>query len=186
VENLNSRQDKSHEFIKIVFIKIFFVYSGDKMNPVRRTLLKSIATVGILASAISASLIKPAVALVANWNKSAFDAKTITDAMKEAGYSGAAESSDILLIVPDIAEDGAVVPLEVTSNIPGTTSIAIFAEKNPTPLVADIQFSNGAQPYISTRIKMAETSFVRVAVRAGDKIYTQSKGVKVTLGGCGG
>jgi len=156
------------------------------MNPVRRTILKSIVTVGMLASAISVSLVKPAAALVASWNKNAFSAKTIADAMKEAGYSGAAESGDILLKVPDIAEDGAIVPLEVTSNIPGTTSIAIFAEKNPNPLVADIQFSNGALPYISMHIKMAETSFVRVAVKAGDKIYAQSKEVKVTLGGCGG
>lgn len=156
------------------------------MNPLRRTFLKGIGTTGIVIAAIAAGLIKPVTALAAVWNRNAFSAKTIADAMKEAGYGGAAESSDILLKVPDIAEDGAIVPLEVTSNIPGTTSIAIFAEKNPNPLVADIQFSNGALPYISTHIKMAETSFVRVAVKAGDKIYTQSKEVKVTLGGCGG
>jgi sulfur-oxidizing protein SoxY len=156
------------------------------MNPLRRTFLKGLGTTGLIVATIAAGLVRPAAALAAVWNKSAFSAKTIADAMKEAGYGGAAESSDILLKFPDIAEDGSIVPLEVTSNIPGTTSIAIFAEKNPNPLVADIQFSNGAVPYISLHIKMAETAVVRVAVKAGDKIYTQGKEVKVTLGGCGG
>lgn len=156
------------------------------MDTLRRTFLKGMATTGMVAAAIAAGFIKPAAALAAGWNKSAFSAKTIADAMKEAGYGGAAESSDILLKVPDIAEDGSIVPMEVTSNIPGTTSIAIFAEKNPNPLVADIQFSGGAVPYISLHIKMAETAVVRVAVKAGDKIYTQGREVKVTLGGCGG
>lgn len=156
------------------------------MDTLRRTFLKGIVTTGMVAAAIAAGLVRPATALAAAWNKSAFSAKTIADAMKESGYGGAAESSDILLKVPDIAEDGSIVPMEVTSNIPGTTSIAIFAEKNPNPLVADIQFSNGAVPYISLHIKMAETAVVRVAVKAGDKVYTQGKEVKVTLGGCGG
>jgi sulfur-oxidizing protein SoxY len=156
------------------------------VDTLRRTFLKGIVTTGMVAAAIAAGLVKPAAALAAVWNKSAFSAKTIADAMKESGYGGAAESNDILLKVPDIAEDGSIVPMEVTSNIPGTTSIAIFAEKNPNPLVADIRFSNGAAPYISMHIKMAETAVVRVAVKAGDKIYTQGKEVKVTLGGCGG
>jgi sulfur-oxidizing protein SoxY len=106
--------------------------------------------------------------------------------LKNTGYDGATESSDILLKAPDIAENGAVVPITATSNIPGTTSIAIFVEKNPTPLIADFSFSNGAEAYISTRIKMAKTSVVRVSVKAGGKNYTTSREVKVTIGGCGG
>ena len=77
-------------------------------------------------------------------------------------------------------------PVEATSNIPGTTSMAIFVDKNPTVLIADFEFSNGAEPYASTRIKMQGTSQVRVAVKAGGKIYTHTKEVKVTIGGCGG
>jgi sulfur-oxidizing protein SoxY len=100
--------------------------------------------------------------------------------------AGAAESKDILIKAPDIAENGAVVPVEVTSKIPGTTSIMIFVDKNQNPLIADFEFSNGAEGYVSTRIKMASTSHVRVAVKAGGKAYTATKEVKVTIGGCGG
>jgi len=85
-----------------------------------------------------------------------------------------------------IAENGAVVPVEITCSIPGTTSMAIFVEKNPTPMVAQFDFMAGAESYISTRIKMGQTSLVRVAVKAGDKTYSASKEVKVTIGGCGG
>ncbi len=106
--------------------------------------------------------------------------------MENAGYGGATESGDIELKVPDIAENGAVVPVSATSNIPGTTSMAIFVEKNPSPLIADFAFSNGAEAYISTRVKMAKTSIVRVTVKAGGKNYTSSREVKVTIGGCGG
>lgn len=106
--------------------------------------------------------------------------------MRESGYGDAAEVADIVLDVPDIAEDGSIVPLEAASRIPGTTSMAIFVEKNPTPMVAEIAFLNGAEPYLSVHIKMADTSIVRVAVRAGGKVYTTGKEVKVTVGGCGG
>ncbi|OYY80596.1 MAG: thiosulfate oxidation carrier protein SoxY [Hydrogenophilales bacterium 16-62-9] len=87
---------------------------------------------------------------------------------------------------PDIAENGAVVPVEVTSSIAGTTAIAIVAEKNVTPLVADFDLMNGAQGFISTRIKMGQTSLIRAVVTAGGKTYTSAKEVKVTIGGCGG
>jgi sulfur-oxidizing protein SoxY len=79
-----------------------------------------------------------------------------------------------------------VVPVEATSNIPGTTSMAIFVDKNPNPMIADFSFMNGAEPFIATRVKMASTSIVRVSVKAGGKSYTNSREVKVTIGGCGG
>jgi len=88
--------------------------------------------------------------------------------------------------MPDIAENGSVVPVEVTSSIAGTTGIAIFAEKNGTPLVGSYTLSGGAQGYIATRIKVAQTSFIRAVVNAGGKSYTAAKEVKVTVGGCGG
>jgi sulfur-oxidizing protein SoxY len=106
--------------------------------------------------------------------------------MQDMGATGAADSKDITIKAPDIAENGAVVPVEVTSGIAGTTSIAIFAEKNATPLIADFDFANGAEGFISTRIKMGKTSLVRAVVTAGGKTYTSAKEVKVTIGGCGG
>jgi sulfur-oxidizing protein SoxY len=79
-----------------------------------------------------------------------------------------------------------VVPVEVTSGIAGTTSIAILAEKNASPLISNFNLSGGAQGFISTRIKMGQTSLVRAVVKAGGKSYTAAKEVKVTIGGCGG
>jgi len=156
------------------------------MNQLRRAFLKNAGAVGSVAIAIAAGLLKPGAAFAAAWNSLAFTAKELTDAAKNAGYGGATESSDIQIKAPDIAENGAVVPVSATSNIPGTTSMAIFVEKNPAPLIAIFEFSNGIEPNISTRIKMAKTSLVRVSVQAGGKNYTNSREVKVTIGGCGG
>ncbi|MDP3481761.1 MAG: thiosulfate oxidation carrier protein SoxY [Sulfuricella sp.] len=156
------------------------------MNQLRRTFLKSTGAAGTVAVAIAAGLLRPGQVLAAEWNKVAFDATTTADAMKGLNVTGATESKDILIKAPDIAENGAVVPVEVTSKIPGTTSIMIFVDKNQNPLIADFEFSNGAEGYVSTRIKMANTSHVRVAVKAGGKAYTATKEVKVTIGGCGG
>lgn len=156
------------------------------MDQLRRAFLKSAGTAGAVAFAIGAGLLKCGEAFAVTWNKLAFTAHNVADAMKNAGYGGAVESKDIVLKVPDIAENGASVPVEVASNIPGTTSIALFVDKNQNPLVADFELSNGAEPYLSTQIKMAQTSQVRVAVKAGGKVYAQGKEVKVTIGGCGG
>jgi sulfur-oxidizing protein SoxY len=138
-----------------------------------------------VAVAVAAGLLKPTQAMAA-WNAAAFDAKNVGDAMKGLGVSGPADSKDIAIKAPDIAENGAVVPVEVTSNIAGTTSIAIFAEKNATPLVGNFNLSGGAQGFVSTRIKMGQTALVRAVVKAGGKTYTSAKEVKVTIGGCGG
>jgi len=156
------------------------------MNQLRRAFLKKAGTAGAVVAAIAAGLLKPGAVFAATWNSLAFTSKELADSIKNAGYAGATDSSDIVIKAPDIAENGAVVPISATSNIPGTTSMAIFVEKNPSPLVADFAFSNGAEPFISTRIKMAKTSFVRISVKAGGKTYTNSREVKVTIGGCGG
>lgn len=156
------------------------------MDQLRRTFLKSAGVAGSVVVAIAAGLLKSGEVLAAAWNTSAFAAKNISDAMSAAGFAGAVESKDIVIKAPEIAENGAVVPVEVTCNIPGTTSLAIFVEKNPTPMVASFDFLAGAESYVSTRIKMGQTSLVRVAVKAGGKTYMASKEVKVTIGGCGG
>lgn len=115
----------------------------------------------------------------------AFEARTLADALKALGAADAAESKDVVIKTPDIAEDGAIVPIEVTSRIANTRTIAILVDKNPFPLVASYDFANGAEGFVSTRIKMGETSRVRALVTAGGKLYTASRDVKVTIGGCG-
>lgn len=155
------------------------------MNALRRNVLKGAAGAGTVAVAVAAGLLKPTQAL-AGVPRSAFEAKIVGDALKNMGAVSPADSKDITIKAPDIAENGAVVPVEVTSNIPGTSAIAILAEKNQTPLVADFGLMGGAEGYISTRIKMGQTSLVRAVITAGGKSYTAAKEVKVTIGGCGG
>jgi len=156
------------------------------MNFARRTFIKGAGAAGTVAVAAAAGLLKPSEVLAAEWNKAAFDAKGMPDALKAIGASAAADSKDILIKAPDIAENGAVVPVEVTSKIAGTTGIVMMVEKNANPMVADFELSNGADGYVSTRIKMGQTSNVRVVVKAGGKTYSAVKEVKVTIGGCGG
>lgn len=156
------------------------------MNILRRNVLKSAGAASAVSVAIAAGLLKPGVVFAADWNKAAFDSKSLDAAMSSMGVSGAANSGDISVKAPDIAENGAVVPVEITSSIAGTESITIFGEKNSLPLIAAFNFSNGAQGYVSTRIKMGTTSNVRAVVKAGGKLYSAAKEVKVTIGGCGG
>ena len=155
------------------------------MNALRRNVLKSAAGASAVAVAVAAGLLKPTQALAA-WNKSAFEAKNVGDALKGIGISGPSDSKDIIIKAPDIAENGAVVPVEVSSSIAGITGIAILAEKNAQPLVGNFGLAGGAEGFISTRIKMGQTSLIRAVVSAGGKSYTSAKEVKVTIGGCGG
>ena len=157
------------------------------MDIQRRTVLKGATASGVLAAALSAGLLTPTTIFAAERNKAAFDAKDTPGAMKAVGAGNAAESKAIDLKAPDIAENGAVVPIDVISKIPNTTSISVFVDKNPFPLVASFDFSNGAQPEVSLRAKMGTTSMVRAVVKTSDgKFHTTAKEVKVTAGGCGG
>jgi sulfur-oxidizing protein SoxY len=154
-------------------------------EPSRRTALKRSGA--LAAAAMAAGLLRPAEAL-ADWNKSAFESKTVADALRNLKIEAAADSKDIVIRAPDIAENGAVVPVEIQSNIPGTKSIAVLIEKNPFPYAASFDFAQGAaQPFIALRVKMGETSNVRVVVATADgKFHAAVKEVKVTIGGCGG
>ena len=140
---------------------------------------------GGLAAVLVAGLLKPVLALAA-WNKEAFNAKSPADALKGLGASGTEPSKDIVIDAPQIAENGAVVPIEITSNIPGTTAIAVVIEKNPFPLAAKFDFKEGALPFVKLNAKMGETSDVRVVATAGGKHYAATREIKVTIGGCGG
>ena len=145
------------------------------MEKIRRALL------GLAALAV----LKPLAALAA-WNEQAFGAKTAQDALKGIGVGATTPSKDVLIEAPEIAENGAVVPIEITSNIPGTKSIAVVVDKNPFPLIGQFQFGEGAVPFVKLNIKMGETSEVRVIAQAGGKSYAAVKEIKVTIGGCGG
>ena len=156
----------------------YFAVRKDKitnMNPLRRTLLGALAVL----------LARPFAALAA-WNKDAFGAKSAGDALKTLGASGATPSTDLHIEAPQIAENGAVVPIEIQSNIPGTTSLVVLVEKNPFPLVSKFDFMEGALPFVKLNVKMGETSDVRVIAEAGGKHYMATKEIKVTIGGCGG
>lgn len=122
----------------------------------------------------------------AAWNKAAFETKSMNDTLKALGGAGVAESKDIAINAPDIAENGAVVPVGVASKIANTQAVYILVEKNPNFLAAGFTIPTGTEANVSTRIKMGQTSNVLALVKAGDKFFVASKEVKVTLGGCGG
>jgi sulfur-oxidizing protein SoxY len=158
------------------------------MDTRRREVLKTGGGVTLLALVAAAGWLRPGEALAADWNKAAFDTKTMDETMKALGGAGApAQSKDIAFFsTPDIAENGAVVPIGITSNVPKTEAIAILVEKNPNMLAAMFELPAGTEPSISTRVKMGQSSNVYALVKADGKYYVASKEIKVTLGGCGG
>ena len=152
----------------------------------RRILLKGSLAAGSVGVAVSAGLLTPRAVLGA-WNEGAFGATDISTALNDLLGSDATETSaDITIKAPDIAENGAVVPITVESTIEGAQSISIIASGNGTPLVASFELGEDAIPFVSTRIKMGKTADVVAVVKAGDKLYSGAKNVKVTIGGCGG
>ena len=156
------------------------------MQRLRRRLLAAIGAAAPLLLAAGAGLLRTGNAVAAVWNKTGFEAKVTADAVKALGVTGAQTAKDITLTAPDIAENGAQVPITVTSKIPNTQSISIIVDKNPFPLSSSFDFANGAEAYVSTKLKMGQTSNVIVFVKADGKFFTVSKEVKVTIGGCGG
>ena len=159
------------------------------MDEMRRRLVQSGGGMTLLGLLVAAGWLKPeqALAQTQTWNKAAFDTKTMDETMKALGGGTPAQSKDIAFFsTPDIAENGAVVPIGVTSNIPKTESIAILIEKNPNLLAAVFDIPTGTETSISTRVKMAQSSNVYALVKADGKYYVAAKDIKVTLGGCGG
>jgi len=155
------------------------------MNISRRTFLKLTGGAGAFAAAFAAGLVASGQAWAATWNKAGFESKALVDVMRSLGATEAVESKDIIITAPDIAENGAVVPVAITSKLPNTQQISIVAEKNPFPLAATFDISGGSEGYVSARIKMGQTSDVWAVVKADGKYFTARKEVKVTVGGCG-
>jgi sulfur-oxidizing protein SoxY len=151
------------------------------MNNSRRTAIK---TTGAFATLVSLGIITQAQALAAV-DADSFKVKTLDDALKAIGGTPAT-SDQITVVSPDIAENGAVVPVGASSKLPNTTEIYLIVEKNPTPLSCAFFIPEGTEPDVQTRLKMGQSTNVFAVVRADGKLYSASKETKVTLGGCGG
>lgn len=151
----------------------------------RRSFLGRIGGLSAWIAGLVAGVI-PASPARADRNVAAFDAKAIDDALAAAGVLDATESEAVILRAPDIAENSALVHVEIESRLPDTSSILLFAERNPQPFVAQFNFLYGAEPFVAVRIKMAESAHLRAVVRAGDGVYFARRETKVTLGGCAG
>jgi len=149
----------------------------------RREFVKSTLAGGAVVA--TAALLPQSV--LAEWPKAAFESKTVDEALNALlGSAELTESADIAIKAPDIAENGAVVPIQVTTNMAKVESITIISAKNPVPLIASFKFAANNAGYVSTRIKMGKTSDVIAVVKADGKLFSAKKEVKVTIGGCGG
>ena len=155
------------------------------MTMKRRMFLKGSLAAGTVGVAVGAGLLTPGSVLAA-WPKAAMEARTVDDALKGIGMSGATESVDIKIKAPDSAENGAVVPVTISTSLAGVTNIALVVAKNGTPLTSSYDLGKGAEGYVSTRVKMGKTSDVIAVVKAGGKVMSAKKEVNVTIGGCGG
>ena len=142
----------------------------------------------LVAGAAFASLAAlPRILLAAEWPEKAFSYTTSGEAMMDLlGTDQATPSDQISMKVPQIAENGAVVPIKIKTTLENVESISIVVDKNPRPLAATIEILPGTLPEVSSRIKMRETSNVIVVIKTDSGIYSTSKEVKVTIGGCGG
>ena len=150
----------------------------------RRELLKTSAT---LATLLMGAGLLPSVAHAAAYNTAAFETKSMADLMKALGASAPVESKDITLKGPDIAENGAVVPLGASTSLPGVKRMLLLVEKNPSILSAMFEFTDAVEPSVGTRVKMGQSSNVfAVAMMNDGRVLYAQKEIKVTLGGCGG
>ena len=139
-----------------------------------------------LAAALAGLGLLPQAAQAA-WSQAAFEAKTMSDLMKALGTSGPAESKEVSITGPDIAENGAVVPVGAATTLAGAKRLLLLVEKNPAMLAAIFDLTDAVEPSISTRVKMGQSSNVfAVAITADNKVLYAVKEIKVTLGGCGG
>lgn len=156
------------------------------MNLLRRKFLKTATYVSATATAIGSGVLLPQRVLGA-YNAEAFEARDVSGALTASLGSDQHTASDkIKLKAPDIAENGAVVPVTVSSSLSNVEAISIIASANPVPLTSVYQLSSVGEAFISTRIKMIKTADVIAVVKADGKLYSATKEVKVTIGGCGG
>lgn len=164
-----------------------FIAKLPDLRASRRSLLKGAALAAVLGA--SANLLRSVAAFAADaagWPGDAFKQKSQADTLKSL-YGKTAEVSDkVKLDAPEIAENGAVVPISVSTTLPKVTSISLMVAENPNALAASYKIPEGTVPAVSNRVKMAKTSMVVAVVESDGKLYSASKEVKVTVGGCGG
>lgn len=157
------------------------------MNELRRKFLRGGTAAALIAPWLGSGLLLPRAVLATEWQRAAFTAKTVNDALKAYGAAGAAESRDIQISAPEIAENGGKVEVEILVQLAGARSLALFADRNPLPLCATLDFTPPALPYAKLQLKLAESTRLRAVARSTDgKTYVAFRDVKVTLGGCGG
>ena len=147
------------------------------------TALLLVGATGLLPRLAAAATTNP---LAPNDHRKPFEAMTLDEVVKSLGGTTATKSTDIALQAPPIAENGAVVPVVIESKLPNTKMIAIVSEKNPHALSASFSFPDGTEPYVMTRVKIAETSNLYALVQTDKGFFYTEQMVKVTLGGCGG
>ena len=153
------------------------------MQTRRKTIQHSMVVASLLATAGFPQFANAA------FNKVGFDAKSIQDAVKAYGGGNISESKDVTVTAPDIAENGAVVPVRIeidTSVLSDVSKIYVIVEKNPNPLAAVFQVPPNTQPYAETRVKVAQTGNLYAVAEANGQLYMMQRETKVTLGGCGG
>lgn len=154
------------------------------LKTTRRLFLKETLSTAAVTLAVSSGILLP-VQAIASWNEAAFSAGNLQNAIKSALGSDLSEaSSKISIKVPDIAENGAIVPITVSSSLQDVSTISVFSENNRAPLIAHFELDKDCNAFISTRIKMSQTSDVIAIVSAGGRNYSTRKEVKVTIGGC--
>jgi sulfur-oxidizing protein SoxY len=163
------------------------IIASDSLPATRRLLLKGAVTVVLTGLGNLPPGFAPAFAAANDrYPEGAFKAKNQADAIRLL-YGRTAEPSDkIKLEAPEIAENGAVVPISISASLADVTSIALLVSENPNTLAASYQIPPGTLPSVANRLKMAKTSNVIAIVEAGGKLYSATKEVKVTVGGCGG
>jgi sulfur-oxidizing protein SoxY len=152
----------------------------------RRSFLKSTLVASATGAAVTAGILSPNTVFAAAHGNDLTKAKSVDEVLKMIGAEGAETSDKIKIKAPEIAENGAVVPVGITSEIPGTTEIISLTAANPTPFAARYIMGEGAVPAVKSRFKMGKTTDVVAVVKAGGKYYTAKTNVKVTKGGCGG
>lgn len=156
------------------------------INMKRRTFLKGSVAAGAVSAAVGVGLLTPR-AVLAAWPTNAFKATSVAAALDALSGTHAMTSSDKVQIdAPDLGENSAVVPVKVFSQLDNIESMSIVVEKNVSPLTASFILGPGVEGFVNTRIKMGKTSNVIAVVKAGGKLYSAQKEVKITIGGCGG
>ncbi len=157
----------------------------DGVDAGRREFLARGGGAALLGALVAAGILKPGEAGAAEFDRAAFAAKTLDDAYAALGAKALADGAGVVFEVPDVAENGAIVPVTVSCTVPRTESISILVDENAYPLVATFILPEGTAPWLTTRIKLARTTKVAALVKADGRFLVVTKHVQVTAGGCG-